>query len=158
VEIASDDGAYLRMRPLGYQFGVEPPEDPDELDDWDDWLIIAGEVSTADGRTWSFNDPCLTTEEAGDLGQWLRRHAAGDAAPDASLLFTEPNLAFRALTAQPPRRLLQVDFSYESLPPWMPGSGLERVFPLTLDVPADVLAPAADQWAAEIAAYPRRID
>lgn len=155
MEIISDDGAYLRMRPLGYQFGVEPPEDPDELDDWDDWLIIAGEVSTADGRTWSFNDPCLTTGEAGDLLQWLRRQIGGEQG-DAPLRFTEPNLTFRALAAPSPRRLLEVGFSYESLPPWMPGSGLTRVYPVTLNVPAGVLAPAADQWAAEIAAYPRR--
>jgi hypothetical protein len=150
VEIGSEDGARLRMRPVGYQFGVEPPDDPDDVDEWDDWLVIAGEAATADGRTWSFRDPCLTTEEARDLAGWLRRPADEDL-----ILFTEPNIAFRLRSAP---RLLEANFSHESLPPWLPGSGLGRVYSLSLAVSASDLARAADQWADDIALFPRRAD
>jgi hypothetical protein len=63
-------------------------------------------------------------------------------------VFTEPNLAFRMRS-----RCLEVNFSHESLPPWLPGPGataavdaslvggfLSRVFPVRLDVPAGELA------------------
>jgi hypothetical protein len=149
VEINSADGAWVRMSPVGYQFGVEPPSDPAELAEWDDWLVVAVAAGTADGRTWSFQDPCLTTGEAEDLALWLRRRDGEEAAP----AFTEPNLAFRVAAA---RSVLEVDFSHESLPPWLPGSGLGRVYSLRLDVPAGALALAAEQWAAEVAAFPRR--
>jgi len=105
--------------------------------------------ATAEGRTWSFSDPCLTTEEARDLQGWLRRQA------DEPMVFTEPNIAFRRCSGRPS---LEVDFSYESLPPWLPGSGLGRVYSLRLDVSASDLARAADHWADEIAMFPRRVD
>jgi hypothetical protein len=137
------------MSPVGYQLGVEAPGDPAELDDWDDWLVVFVEAGVAEGRTWSFRDPCLTTGEARDLALWLR---SGDG-EDAALAFTEPNLAFRVAAA---RSVLEVDFSHESLPPWLPGVGLWRVYSLRLEVSAGALAAAAEQWAGEIAAFPRR--
>ena len=73
MDINSGDGAWVRMRPLGYQAGVVPPADPAELDGWDDWLVIAVDVRTADGRGWSFSAPCLTTEEAHEVYRWLRQ-------------------------------------------------------------------------------------
>jgi hypothetical protein len=145
VEIRSADGAWLRLWPVDYQYGAELLDEPDELGEWDDWLVIAGEAATADGRTWSFRDPCLTTDEARDLIGWLRDGST------PQMLFTEPNIAFRARAG-----LLAVDFSHESLPPWLPGSGLSRVYSLSLAVAASDLAAAADQWADEIAPFPRR--
>jgi hypothetical protein len=163
VDINSSDGAWLRMRPLAYQPGVQPPTDPEELDGWDDWLVIAVDVRTGDGRTWSFSDPCLTTDEARDLERWLRQQedeASASVAPvrerDAGLRFIEPNLAFRLLAARPARRRLEVAFSHESLPPWLDRSCLGQVYPLVLDVAADDLAAGADQWAREIQPFPRR--
>jgi hypothetical protein len=155
VEISSGDGARLRIRPLGYQFGVAPPSDPDESEDWDDWLVVAGEATAADGRSWSFSDPCLTADEARDLAAWLRRPVDGDG-PSAPMLFTEPNLAFRVGPGRSPLLSLDVDFSHESLPPWLPGEGLGRVYSLRLDVAPGDLVRAADQWADEIALFPRR--
>lgn len=61
---------------------------------WDaNWLVVRGEIGTADGRGWTFLDPCLSTWEALSVGEWLRAVAAGGPAPDDPR-FTEPNLAF----------------------------------------------------------------
>ena len=45
------------------------------------WLQISGTVVLADGKTWSFEDPSLTTFEAASLGQWLRETADGIVEP-----------------------------------------------------------------------------
>ncbi|MGX6608268.1 WapI family immunity protein [Micromonosporaceae bacterium Da 78-11] len=160
MDISSDDGARLRLRPLSYQFALDASDNADEFDEWDDWLVIAGEITTAEGRSWSFTDPCLTTGEAQDLAEWLRHQADTDPPPPigmpAPMQFTEPNIAFQRHSDSPPFLSLEVAFSHESLPPWLPGSGLGRVYPMTLHVSADALSSAAAQWAAEIAAFPRR--
>jgi hypothetical protein len=106
--------------------------------------------------------PCLTTEEAREVYCWLRQRGAEAAAPaslcggDARLRFIEPNLEFRLLGIRSPRLRLEVAFSYESLPPWLSRSPLAQVYPQVLDVAADDLAAAADQWAREIQPFPRR--
>jgi hypothetical protein len=116
VDINSGDGAWVRMRPLGYQTRVVPPVDSGELDGWDDWLVIAVDVRAADGRGWSFSAPCLTTEEARDVYRWLRQRGAEAAAlaplrgRDARLRFIEPNLEFRLLGIRSPRLRLEVAF------------------------------------------------
>jgi hypothetical protein len=145
----------------GYQAGVVPPANPEELDGWDDWLVIAVDVRTADGRGWSFSAPCLPTEEARDLYRRLRQRKAATAPAslrgrDARLRFIEPNLEFRLLGIRSPRLRLEVAFSYESLPPWLSRSHLVQVYSQVLDVAADDLAAAADQWAREIQPFPRR--
>ncbi|MER7889257.1 hypothetical protein ABTX15_05480 [Micromonospora sp. NPDC094482] len=159
MEMRSDDGARLRIRPVGYQPGVEPPVDPDEAADWDDWLLIEADARTADGQAWSRCDPCLTTAEAGMLADWLRLQA--DLAADPSMLpavlrFTEPNLAFRTRVIRRRRVELTVEFSYESLPPWM-RRPLSAVYRLPLTLSTDALAVAAEQWAREVEAYPQRV-
>ncbi|MER5332933.1 hypothetical protein [Micromonospora sp. NPDC002717] len=160
MEIRSDDGARVRIRPVGYQPGVEPPDDPDEAADWDDWLLVETDARTADGQAWSHYTPCLTVSEAYALAGWLRQQAetTGDPAePLAVVRFTEPNLAFRTRVLRRRRLALTVEFSYESLPPWMRRQPLSAVYPLTLTVSADALAVAAEQWAREAGAYPRRV-
>ncbi|MEU8300837.1 hypothetical protein AB0C04_26570 [Micromonospora sp. NPDC048909] len=159
MEIRSDDGARLRIRPVGYQPGVEPPVDPDEAAGWDDWLLIEADARTADGQAWSRCDPCLTTAEAGMLADWLRLQA--DLAADPSMLpavlrFTEPNLAFRTRVIRRRRVELTVEFSYESLPPWM-RRPLTAVYRLPLTLSTDALAVAAEQWSREVEAYPQRV-
>ncbi|MFI6262131.1 hypothetical protein [Micromonospora sp. NPDC051006] len=159
MEIRSDDGARLRIRPVGYQPGVEPPVDPDEAADWDDWLLIEADARTADGQAWSRCDPCLTTAEAGMLADWLRLQA--DLAADPSMLpavlrFIEPNLAFRTRVIRRRRVELTVEFSYESLPPWM-RRPLSAVYRLPLTLSTDALAMAAEQWSREVEAYPQRV-
>ncbi|WBB70799.1 hypothetical protein [Micromonospora sp. WMMD812] len=159
MEIRSDDGARLRIRPVGYQPGVEPPVDPEEAADWDDWLLIEADARTADGQAWSHCDPSLTVTEAGMLADWLRwqaESAAGAGAPAALLRFTEPNLAFRTQVIRRRRLELTVEFSYESLPPWM-RRPLTAVYRLPLTVSADALALAAEHWTQEVEAYPHRV-
>ncbi|MER7442281.1 WapI family immunity protein [Micromonospora avicenniae] len=159
MEIRSDDGARLRIRPVGYQPGVEPPVDVEQAEDWDDWLLIEVDARTADGQAWSHCDPCLTVPEAGILADWLRLQADLGASPTALpalLRFAEPNLAFRTRVIRRRRMELTVEFSYESLPPWM-RRPLTAVYPLALTVSADALAVAAEQWAREVAAYPQRV-
>ncbi len=63
VELASRDGGSLRLRPLGYEFPWAATDI--DGDDWDpNWLIIRGDIATADGATWSFEQPCLTIWDA----------------------------------------------------------------------------------------------
>ncbi|MEU4676300.1 hypothetical protein [Micromonospora sp. NPDC023737] len=159
MEIRSDDGARLRIRPVGYQPGVEPPVDVEQAEDWDDWLLIEADARTADGQAWSHCDPCLTVAEAGILADWLRLQAELGTSPTALpalLRFAEPNLAFRTRVIRRRRMELTVEFSYESLPPWM-RRPLTAVYPLPLTVSADALAVAAEQWTREVAAYPQRV-
>jgi hypothetical protein len=86
----------VSLSPAGYEF-------PDRrMGDWHDlnWLRIAGKVETPDG-SWSFNDPCMLTTEAAQLGAWLREAADGKVQPTRanaageiypSCDFTEPNM------------------------------------------------------------------
>jgi hypothetical protein len=100
VRLLSSDEASVELSIAGYQF----PDLQGRGDrDWDaNWLQICGAVVLADGKTWSFEDPSLTTWEAAELGQWLREAADGSVKPwplgteeaEPLLCFTEPNLAF----------------------------------------------------------------
>ena len=71
--------------------------------DWDaNWMQICGHITLADGKTWAFEQPCLTTWDAGELGSWLREAAdvavppspSGTGGPRQLLEFLEPNIAF----------------------------------------------------------------
>ncbi|MEU8009096.1 WapI family immunity protein [Micromonospora parva] len=159
MEIRSDDGARVRMRPVGYQPGIDPPDDPDGVTPgWHDWLLIEVDARTADGQTWSHHYPSLMVEEARALGGWLHGQATaalGLSAPPAMVRFTEPNLALRSRVLRRRRLELIVEFSAESLPPWMrrPSSA---IYPLILTVSADALAAAAEHWTEHCEAYPPR--
>ncbi|PZG00012.1 WapI family immunity protein [Micromonospora deserti] len=159
MEIRSDDGARVRIRPVGYQPGVEPPDDPATVADWHDWLLVEVDARTADGQSWSHCAPCLTVTEAVELADWLRQRveaALDPSAPPALVRFIEPNLALRTRVIRRRRMELTVEFSHESLPPWMRRQPLSAVYPLALTVSADALAVAVEQWARDCAAYPRR--
>ncbi|MCG5460234.1 hypothetical protein MED01_000098 [Micromonospora sp. MED01] len=159
MEIRSDDGARVRVRPVGYQPGIDPPDDLDgTTSGWHDWLLIEVDARTADGQTWSHHYPSLMVEEARALGGWLHGQATaalGLSAPPAMVRFTEPNLALRSRVLRRRRLELIVEFSAESLPPWMrrPSSA---IYPLILTVSADALATAAEHWAEHCEAYPPR--
>lgn len=122
MEIRSDDGARVRIRPVGYQPGVEPPDDPDE----------AAGCGSRPRR------PAIRRS------LWRWRASPSRTWPSAARVLRRRRLA------------LTVEFSYESLPPWMRRQPLSAVYPLTLTVSADALAVAAEQWARETEAYPRR--
>ncbi|MFC8614975.1 hypothetical protein ACFT9M_00955 [Micromonospora purpureochromogenes] len=150
MEIRSDDRAWLRLRPTGYQ--GPPPEIPDD----DEWLFIAAEVRTAAGRAWTWRQPCLTAEEAVDLAGWLRRQGGADVGDRAAWHVVEPNLSFRSLVTGVGRVELTAVFSYESLPPWIERPPLTQVHPVPLRVSAAQVLTAADQWERAVRAYPRR--
>ncbi|MFJ6164947.1 hypothetical protein ACIQH6_07510 [Micromonospora orduensis] len=160
MEIRSDDGARVRIRPVGYQPGIDPPDEPDRAaPGWRDWLLIEVDARTADGQTWSHHYPSLMVEEARALGGWLHGQASAALGPDsppATVRFTEPNLALRTRVIRRRRLELTVEFSAESLPPWM-RRPVTAVYPLVLTVSADALAVAAEQWAEHCEAYPPRI-
>ncbi|MGC5306639.1 WapI family immunity protein [Micromonospora zamorensis] len=159
MEIRSDDGARVRIRPVGYQPGIDPPDDPDgPTPGWHDWLLIEVDARTADGQTWSHHYPSLMVEEARALGGWLHGQATaalGLSAPPALVRFTEPNLALRSRVLRRRRLELIVEFSAESLPPWMRRPST-AIYPLVLTVSADALATAAEHWAEHCEAYPPR--
>jgi hypothetical protein len=68
--LTSFDGASVDLRITDYQF---PERDAPGRRDWDaNWLNICGFVTQADGRSWTFVDPSLTTWEARALAEWLQ--------------------------------------------------------------------------------------
>ena len=119
-------------------------------------------LSGADGKTWSFTDPCLTTWEARALGQWLRDVAAGGVPPSPpampELMFAEPCLAFSLEDRIAGRVWVKAVFGIEALPPWRQGTGRPELneFAVVLDVPAAQVALAARQWLADLAGFPER--
>jgi len=76
-------GRALELRVVGYQFPVpQLSEEQRRLDTraWDaNWLVISGEVRADQNLSWSFQDSCLTTWEAGELVDWLGQVGTGAA-------------------------------------------------------------------------------
>ena len=160
MKLVSADGASVDLRVRRYQFPGIADAAPR---DWDaNWLVVAGDVRLADGRGWSFSDPCLTTWEARSLGAWLRGAVTGavepagfDADDEESLeCFTEPNLALSLAERSETSAVVRVRFSLESRPPWS-GDDLYEFF-VTLDLPFHVLSAAADEWDSELSEFPVR--
>jgi hypothetical protein len=124
-------------------------------------------VTQADGKSWTFEDPCLTTWEAQALGNWLREAAAGTVPvspfgtgePEGHLLvFTEPNLAFSVESRSSGQVGVRVHFSLEAAPPWLDGDQRTDTFDhvVLIRLPAAELADAADSWTRDLAQYPER--
>lgn len=162
VRLESDDGAVVELRPQRYQFGSSSTPR-----DWDaNWLIVAGRATLADGRSWSFSDPSLTTWEARELASWLRGVLAGDVEPapfggeedERLLVFTEPNLGFSLAGREAERVTLRCHLSLESRPPWLLEDTDSDLFDFFIEVstPHSALAAAADEWEREISAFPVR--
>jgi hypothetical protein len=166
MELVSDDGARFALTVVGYEFpdvealaAADPDAEPDE-DDLN-WLVVRGDVTTADGAHWSFEDGCLTAWEAADLGAWLRAVAEGVPADvtdawleDGRISFTEPVLAFDLAAAPAPGRVVvRVTLAAEALPP-----DAARPAPLTLTLvtTADALAAAARRWTRDLSKHPPR--
>jgi hypothetical protein len=164
VLLTSVDGASVELRISGYQF---PGCEGTTRRDWDaNWLHVRGNVAQADGKTWSFEDPSLTTWEARALGTWLQGAAAGTAAvspfttgePGQLLAFTEPNLAFSLESRIGDRVQVRAHFSLEALPPWLRGQHEPEIFDyfVPVDLSAEELADAAGTWTCDLARYPER--
>jgi hypothetical protein len=70
-----------------------------EFDRESNWLDVAGQ--TTDGPAcWSWQEACLTLDEAEWLGEWLIGAAAGQPA-DVELLFVEQDLSVSFVAATP---------------------------------------------------------
>ncbi|MBL7492241.1 hypothetical protein I6A60_19680 [Frankia sp. AgB1.9] len=159
----SATGSYVDLRIDGYQF---PEHKAVGRQDWDaNWLFIAGTARGADGETWSFREPCLTTWEVRDLVQWLRKAAAGRVEPSdgldedgPALTFLEPCLGLSVADSDDESRVIRVHLQCESAPP---SHGLDPTTPsygysITLTVaPAD-LRTAAVAWEEMLSRYPER--
>ena len=166
-------GPVVTLRPRGYQF---PGVVSGQPRDWDaNWLIIDGRVSAADGRSWRFSDPCLTTWEAAELSGWLRAVAAGVVAPvaldqeldvldgsgpeerEGLLTFVEPTIAFSLAGPAPDGVELRVHLSPEVRPPQPPGTTFERFgHVVSIRLPRADLISAVEVWDRERAAFPPR--
>jgi hypothetical protein len=162
VRIVSENGAELDLRPVGYQFPKHAPEDDRDYDA--NWLNVSGSVRLPDGRAWQFVDPCLTTWDAQHLAQWLRSAAEGRVTPASSSaeapreVFFEPNIAFDVALVREDRIELRAYFSLESLPPWQRDENQPDIWELfvPLEVSAEELRRAAEEWERETASFPVR--
>jgi hypothetical protein len=166
VLLTSSDGAVVDLSVTGYQF---PQSVAASARDWDvNWLCVNGKVTQADGKSWAFEDPCLTTWEGQALANWLRQAAAGivpvspfglgEAAEERLLIFTEPNLAFSLESRACDHVGVRAHFSLEALPPWLHGPQQPDIFDFVILLRLSVgdLADAADTWARDLAQYPER--
>ena len=117
---------------------------------WDaNWLIVEGKVGLH-GRSWTFRDPCLMTDEAERLAHWLADCASGVAEKEYCG-FTEPNLQFDRTSLSS----IRIGFALESAPPWAtPGDDwTKHGFEVTI---GPQLAIAAEQLRSQLAAFPVR--
>jgi hypothetical protein len=158
MKLGIDGGARIDLRIVDYQY-------PEITGDgtgkgWDaNWLVVAGDAVTEDGRGWSFLDPCLTTWEARELGDWLRGVVDGSLTPTPLdcggagrlLAFTEPNLAFSFADRTDDAVVIRVYLSLESGPPWP----TERDF-LLVTMQVTHLTLAIKDWDRMLAAHPDR--
>jgi hypothetical protein len=163
VRFTCPDGTSVQLEIGGYQF---PSYAATGLRDWDaNWLNVRGALVLADGTTWSFEEPVLTTWDAARLGAWLRDAAAGQIAPsppgddDGMLVFLEPNLGFSVESRIGDRVRVRVHFSHESLPPLLRDAEVRlsvHEYCVPFDVLAWDLASAAEAWLENAAIYPER--
>lgn len=164
VQLTSTDGAFLELRPTGYEFPVITTPG-----DWDaNWLTIRGQVRTAAGESWTFHDPSLTTWEAHDLRHWLQEAADGRVEPTDDpgkdtadvLAFAEPNLAFSVAVVTGEEIVVRVHLSLEAVsgkPGWTRegGPGLHE-YSVPFRLSRGQLLTDAVQWGCDIAAFPPR--
>ncbi|MFB7592812.1 hypothetical protein [Streptomyces sp. NPDC056169] len=151
----------VELCPLRYQFPAAPGNPYD-----DNWLVVGGKVTTPEG-SWSFDDPCLLTDEAREVTTWLRavaagtvavagRDAEGELSPDT--WFVEPVLAFSLADRSEGGAVIRVHLSLEAEPPWQRGDESTGIYQYAVEVrvDTDALLHAADQWDLALASFPPR--
>ncbi|MCM3921542.1 hypothetical protein ND748_07660 [Frankia sp. AiPs1] len=160
MRLGTDGGARIDLRIVDYQYPEIAGDGTGK--DWDaNWLVVAGDVVAEDGRGWSFLDPCLTSWEAREIGDWLRGVVDGSVTPTPLdgggagrlLAFTEPNLAFSFADRTDDAVVIRVYLSLESGPPWPTERG-DYFLLVTMQVTH--LALAIKDWDRMLAAHPDR--
>jgi hypothetical protein len=144
VDLVDADGVTITLTALRWQY----PPGTDEDDDA--WVMVGGRVDLGE-RAWSFVQPCLTIEEAGELADWLEQGGANG----STLAFLEPNLRFASCGGYDDEVDVRVYFSAESAPPWLRNldpHGSQRV--VALRTSRKRLALAASVWRRELDALP----
>jgi hypothetical protein len=141
MRFLANRGSSLELSIVGYEFpeleGV--PYDSN-------WLVIAGDAEL-DGRAWKFREPCLLTDEASALADWLEARSK-DARKDSEISFIEPNLYFKW-----GQGALQVDLALECRPPWAPWDKVEE---FCFSPSSDELMSAALSLREDLRKYPIR--
>lgn len=155
------DGAVADLRPIGYQFpgreprtmsgGEEAGRDHDA-----NWLMVQGDIRAADGRSWTFCDPCLTTWEADSVSAWLRAAVDMGITAPGTLCFIEPNLELSLGERGSDRVQVLLRLSLEAAPPWMAGVGGTDGFVVPLDLGVDDVVRAGEQWDLICRRFPAR--
>ncbi|HET8599828.1 MAG TPA: hypothetical protein VFL99_05850 [Segeticoccus sp.] len=132
---------------------------------------------TADGVSWSFEDPALTTWELGEAARWLRRVADGDIGPSSAiedtpaggdepdvqdrlaaagwLTFTEPNLSLAVGRSLGPQVEVLVGLGHESASPPVDPRRPQRC-EIALLTDARQVLEAAASFERDLAAFPAR--
>ncbi len=158
MRFAGIDGEQVELQIVGYEY----PANTDE-GGWDaNWLLVRG-VASAESRTWSFTNACLTTWEAAYLGEWLAAVEASAGghkpAPDAldRCWFTEPNLVFEPLAADAGGFRIRVYFELEARPDWARQKAWDEFWIDVEGTSADIRG-AADALQAQLKHYPLRGD
>lgn len=149
-------GTTLELGLSGYQFpalqsGLEPLDDRD----WDaNWLIVTGEARAAEGSSWRFRDPALTTWEVAELVTWLRAVIA-QTAPAGWLEFTEPHLRFVVGAYRDSQVTLLVELGHEAAePPLVKKQAKQSLLTIETDQPQLEQAVAALER--QLAEFPPR--
>jgi hypothetical protein len=130
--------------------------------DWDaNWLTVHGYVRVREHK-WSFEDPCMTTREAAELGRWLRGVGNGNIHPDGlsgsgSLWFTEPNITFGLRSRSARSATVMVSLGAESRPPSSTGQLRDEVEQgIELEMALEDVIDAAEDWDRGLVAFTER--
>jgi hypothetical protein len=143
--VLDNGSSKLELSVVRYQF----PQITEGSDS--NWLMVRG-IVTLDGRTWMFQDPCLTTTEAIGLANWLEAVSQGLGAK-SEVFFTEPNLEFYKVG----ETSIRVAFALECAPPWAKQGDDWRLHGFEIAIGVQV-AQAASQLREQLARFPKRGD
>lgn len=163
--LTSSDGASVELRLTRDEFPLMPAGRGDEDENW---LVIHGRVRTASGEAWTFDDPCLTTDEARAIGDWFRAAAEGlvpvveGPTEDSQelLAFLEPNLGSSVAARTGDSLVVRVHLSLEAVA-GRPEAGEDELHDhdacaVPLHVRREELLAAARAWEEDNRPFPRR--
>ncbi|HVV75791.1 MAG TPA: hypothetical protein VHC43_07115 [Mycobacteriales bacterium] len=118
-----------------------------EIDPESAWLDVAGQV-TVGSSCWSWQEACLTLEEAERLGEWLV--AASSGPPDElDLMFVEQDLCVRFIAAT--AETVTLDWDLPAADGAKNTSSRVRI-----STPRSELLSAVHEWRSGLAALPDR--